>query len=143
MGDPEIQDRLPRFRNESAARERLASLRWPDYISKFCPLCGAWRSFEPLGGESMGEGWYHCAECRNKFTVRAGTIMQHSQIPLSKWLYAIELSEWFELKPASIKKLLDITDNSARRMVRLINAYRPKRAPIGWERWPPWWQIKK
>ena len=40
------------------------------------------------------EGQYHqCKECRQKFTVRTGTIFERSHIPLDKWLYAMYILE--------------------------------------------------
>ena len=33
-------------------------------------------------------GLYKCAECRETFTVRVGTVMEGSHIPLNKWLIA-------------------------------------------------------
>jgi transposase-like protein len=39
----------------------------------------------------MGAGWYHCCECREKFTVRTGTLYERSHIPLHKWLLATHL----------------------------------------------------
>jgi hypothetical protein len=45
----------------------------------------------PLGGESMGPGWYHCKDCRKKFTAAVGSIYERSHIPLTKWLLATHL----------------------------------------------------
>ena len=39
----------------------------------------------------MGPGWYHCRQCRGKFTVRTGTLYERSHIPLHKWLLATHL----------------------------------------------------
>jgi transposase-like protein len=39
----------------------------------------------------MGPGWYHCSECREKFTVRVGTLYERSHIALHKWLLATHL----------------------------------------------------
>ena len=44
-----------------------------------------------LGGKSMGPGWYHCKDCRRKFTAAAGTIYERSHIPMTKWLLATHL----------------------------------------------------
>jgi len=44
-----------------------------------------------LGGKSMGAGWYHCKDCRKKFTVRVGTVYERSKIPLHKWIMATHL----------------------------------------------------
>ena len=34
-------------------------------------------------------GMLLCRECRNKFTCRMGTSMEHSHVPLHKWLQAL------------------------------------------------------
>ena len=39
----------------------------------------------------MGAGWYYCSECKDKFTVRVGTLYERSHIPLHKWLLASHL----------------------------------------------------
>ncbi len=39
----------------------------------------------------MGPGWYHCKDCRRKFTAAVGTIYERSHIPMTKWLLATHL----------------------------------------------------
>jgi hypothetical protein len=39
----------------------------------------------------MGPGWHYCSACRDKFTVRVGSIFERSHIPLHKWLLAFRL----------------------------------------------------
>jgi transposase-like protein len=46
---------------------------------------------KPLGGKNMGAGWYHCGQCRAKFTGRIGSIFERSHVPLHKWLHAFRL----------------------------------------------------
>ncbi|MFN3835039.1 MAG: IS1595 family transposase [Glycocaulis sp.] len=79
----------PIFHDEDAARAHLEALRWADGV--VCPLCGGTEKAKPLGGESMGPGWYHCGDCRKKFTVRVGTVYERSKVPLHKWLLATQL----------------------------------------------------
>ena len=79
----------PIFTNEDKAREHLEAIRWPD--GPVCPSCGFGNTVKPLGGKSMGPGWYHCGSCREKFTVRVGTVYERSKIPLHKWLLATHL----------------------------------------------------
>lgn len=79
----------PIFNDETAAREHLEALRWPE--GPVCPYCGKQSHVKPLGGKSMGPGWYHCGECRKKFTVRVGTVFERSKIALHKWLLATHL----------------------------------------------------
>lgn len=78
----------PIFHDETKAREHLEALRWPD--GPVCPYCSAERP-KKLGGKSMGPGWYHCPDCRKKFTVRVGTVYERSKVPLHKWLLATQL----------------------------------------------------
>ena len=79
----------PIFTDETAARDYLEDQRWADGVS--CPLCGGIDKIAKLGGKSMGEGWWHCGECRKKFTVRVGTLYERSHVPLHKWLLATHL----------------------------------------------------
>ena len=79
----------PVYHDEDAARAYLESVRWPD--GPFCPHCGVTEGIRPLAGESMGPGWYYCAACQDKFTVRMGAIFERSHIPLHKWLLAFRL----------------------------------------------------
>ncbi len=79
----------PIFTDLEAARAHFEAIRWP--IGPYCPYCGVIDRVAPLGGESMGPGWYHCKDCRRKFTAAVGTIYERSHIPMTKWLLATHL----------------------------------------------------
>ncbi|MBA2589075.1 MAG: IS1595 family transposase [Alphaproteobacteria bacterium] len=80
----------PIFNDETAARTYLEATRWPD--GAVCPCCGLTEKVVPMPPKgSMGEGWYHCNQCRQKFTVRVGTLYERSHVPLFKWLLATHL----------------------------------------------------
>jgi transposase-like protein len=80
----------PIYHDEDAARKHLERLRWPD--GTICPYCDQRDTVKPLPPKgSMGKGWYHCSDCRRKFTVRVGTVYERSHIPLHKWVYANHL----------------------------------------------------
>src|ERR1700720_768918 len=79
----------PAYHDEDAARAYIESIRWP--TGPVCPHCGSVEKIRPLGGPSMGPGWYYCGACKNKFTVRMGSVFERSHIPLHKWLLAIRL----------------------------------------------------
>ena len=80
----------PIFSDEDKARAFLEAQRWPD--GPFCPVCGQYETVKALPPKgSMGKGWYHCRECRKKFTVRVGTLYERSHVPLHKWLLATHL----------------------------------------------------
>jgi transposase-like protein len=71
-----------RFGDEDACAEYLATVRWPNGF--VCPACGsskAWRL--------ETKPWtYECAGCGRQTSVTAGTIMHHSKLPLTTWLWA-------------------------------------------------------
>lgn len=79
----------PIFTDLDAAREHFEAIRWPD--GTYCPFCGSYDRVAALGGTSMGPGWYHCKDCRKKFTAAVGTIYERSHVPLTKWLLATHL----------------------------------------------------
>ncbi len=103
----------PAFTDEDKAREFLEASRWPD--GPFCPHCGQFETVSKLGGKSMGAGWYHCRECRQKFTVRTGTLYERSHIPLHKWLLATHLltSSKKGMSAHQLHRMLGITYKSA------------------------------
>ncbi len=79
----------PIFTDLDKARAHFEAIRWPD--GAYCPYCGQFDRVAPLGGKSMGPGWYHCKDCRKKFTAAVGTIYERSHIPMTKWLLATHL----------------------------------------------------
>ncbi len=80
----------PIYHDEEKAREHLENIRWPD--GPYCPFCGVFDSVKALPAKgSMGPGWYHCKDCRKKFTVRVGTVYERSKVPLHKWVLATHL----------------------------------------------------
>lgn len=107
----QLSDKI--FSDETAARKHLEAMRWPD--GAICPFCGQTETVKALGGASMGDGWYHCDECRKKFTVRVGTIFERSHIPLSKWLLGFRLmaSSKKGMSAHQLHRTLEITYKSA------------------------------
>jgi transposase-like protein len=125
----------PAFTNEDKAREFLEASRWPD--GPVCPFCGQKDMVSALKGNSMGPGWYHCNECREKFTVRVGTLYERSHIPLHKWLLATHLvvSSKKGISAHQLHRMLGITYKSAWFMChRIREAMKPEKVgPLGGE----------
>jgi transposase-like protein len=123
----------PAFTDEDKARAFLEASRWPD--GAVCPHCGQLETVKPLGGKSMGPGWYFCSDCREKFTVRVGTLFERSHIPLHKWLAAMHLmvSSKKGISAHQVHRLLGITYKSAWFMChRIREAMTPVKAgPLG------------
>lgn len=74
-----------RFPDKETARVYLESRLWPTGV--VCPVC---KSGERITTRKSG-GFYRCNLCAEDFTVRTGTVMERSHIPLHKWLYAMYL----------------------------------------------------
>ena len=80
----------PIFNDDDAAREHLETLLWPNGPS--CPRCGiVGDRITKLQGKSTRPGVYKCKDCRKPFSVTVGTVMERSNIPLSKWVLAAQL----------------------------------------------------
>jgi transposase-like protein len=77
----------PIFTDEAKATEHMEADRWPDGAN--CPHCGSLHVHKMAGKTQAG--MFLCNDCREKFTVRTGTIFARSHIPLRKWLLATYL----------------------------------------------------
>ena len=87
------------FPTEDAAREWFEARIWPD--GRHCPNCGSIRTHEADGGNKMP---YRCTDCRQYFSVKTGSAMHKSKLPLRKWAFAIYL-HLTSLKGVSSMKL--------------------------------------
>jgi transposase-like protein len=77
----------PIFHDEAKATAHMEADRWPDGAS--CPHCGS-VSVHKMAGKTQA-GMFLCNDCRDKFTVRTGTVFERSHIPLHKWLMALHI----------------------------------------------------
>ena len=115
-----------RFPDQESARAYMEGQRWPD--GTVCPYCAeAERIHERKGG------YYRCNACREDFTVRTGTVMERSHIPLQKWLYAMYMLVISRKGVSSVElhTKLAITQKSAWFMLhRLREACRDKDSPL-------------
>src|SRR5208282_1782089 len=77
------------FHDETAAREYLEALRWPE--GPVCPHCGTLGKVYRLPAKQGKRQVIKCGSCRRQFSVTVGTIFEDSHIPLHKWLYGFQL----------------------------------------------------
>jgi len=89
---------LDMFPDEAAATRWFESIFWAG--QRCCGKCGSTRTREATH-EKMP---YWCTDCRSYFSVRTGTPLSHSKVPLRKWAIAIYL-EITSLKSVSSMKL--------------------------------------
>lgn len=73
-----------RFPDEEAARQYFERNRWAGEVA--CPHCGSLSVAEVKNHKPMP---YRCRDCRQHFSVRTGTVLAESRLPLHKWLMAI------------------------------------------------------
>lgn len=101
----------PEFANEEAAIAHMEASRWPNGAA--CPHCGS-VNVHKMGGITQA-GMFICNDCRDKFTVRTGTVFERSHIPLHKWLLAMHLMAASKkgISAHQISRMLGITYKSA------------------------------
>jgi len=77
----------PIFHDEAKAEAHIIASRWPNGVD--CVFCGSER-VRRMEGKTQA-GMFLCNDCRGKFTLRTGTVMERSHVPLHKWLLATHL----------------------------------------------------
>ena len=105
------------FPTEADAAEWFESLIWPDV--RGCGHCGSIKTSEVPNAKPMP---YWCSDCRSYFSVKTGTALASSKVPLTKWAIAIYL-EITSLKGVSSMKLhrdLDVSQKTAWFMLHRI-----------------------
>ena len=108
---------LKMFPDETAARRWFEGILCP--TGPICPHCGSAKAAERKKAKPQPN---RCRECRRDFSVRYGTIMQDSRLPLQKWALACYMV-CTNLKGVTSVKLhrdLGITQKSAWFMMRRI-----------------------
>lgn len=81
-----IMELMDMFPSEDSARDWFESARWSG--GRVCPHCGSMETVEVKSGKPM---LHHCPDCRKYFSVKTGTVMHGSNLPLRKWVIAIYL----------------------------------------------------
>ncbi|MFT4196990.1 MAG: IS1595 family transposase [Pseudoxanthomonas sp.] len=78
---------LKRYGIEAQCERALEQARWPDGF--VCPRCAdtAHRRFQ----RSSGTRYWQCSACQHQTSLRAGTVMDNTKLPLRTWLLAMYL----------------------------------------------------
>ena len=116
----EVMDMFP---DEEAARVWIEGIVWPEV--RCCGKCGSTNTHEAKHRYMP----YRCRDCRSYFSVKTGTPLANSNIPLRKWAIGIYLC-LTSLKSVSSMKLhrdLKISQKAAWFMLhRIREAWMPK-----------------
>jgi transposase-like protein len=102
------------FPDEQSCIDHLRAICWRD--GEFCPYCVA-------EGKEPGQKIYHfsdrktfkCGECRERFSIKVGTIFEDTKLPLRKWFAAIWMitNHPKGIASTTLAKDLKITQKSA------------------------------
>ena len=98
------------FPDDAAAERWFIGQRWPDGIA--CHYCGSVRVPTGCAHKTMP---FRCRDCRKRFSVRTGTVMQSSKLGYQTWVIAMYLMTT-SLKGVSSMKLhrdLRVTQKTA------------------------------
>jgi len=72
------------FSSEADCQAALLAARWPNGF--VCPACGSKRhSYFERGNERL----WQCSACRKQTSLLAGTVFQHTKLPLRTWFVAL------------------------------------------------------
>ena len=103
-------DAVTFFANEDTACQHISDLRWPEGVT--CPTCGG----KNLGTIPKRRRWY-CKDCPKKpqFSVKTGTVMEDSPIPVGKWLVVmwLECNAKNSISSYEIHRAIGVTQKSA------------------------------
>ena len=105
------------FDTEEKAEAWFIEQRWPNGVA--CPHCGSTNIAEIANRKPQP---FRCRDCRKHFSVKSGTLLHSSKIPLSKWAIAFYLFST-SLKGVSSMKLhrdLEISQKAAWYMAHRI-----------------------
>ena len=105
-----LQAAIKHFADPDVALKFMATIRWPNGVK--CPRCGS----EKVSFTAKRRVWTcECCPNRRQFSIKVGTIMEDSPIPLDKWLVGMWLviSAKNGISSYELHRTLGITQKSA------------------------------
>jgi transposase-like protein len=108
--------------DEQAAIDYFRAIWWKN--GEFCPYCGSDRVYH-----FSDKRTHKCGDCRQRFSIKVGSIFEDSKIPLRKWMAAIWLitSHRKGIASAQLARDINVTQKTAWFMLhRLRHAARTR-----------------
>lgn len=101
-------DLMEAFPDEQACIDHLRSIRWRD--GEFCPHCNSNKIYHFSDRKT-----FKCGECRQRFSIKVGTIFEDTKLPLRKWFMAMWMitNHPKGIASTTLAKDLKITQKSA------------------------------
>src|SRR5579862_3855881 len=101
-------DLLAAFPDEQSCLDHVRAIRWKD--GEFCPHCGGTRIYHFSDKQN-----FKCGDCRQRFSIKVGTIFHDTKLPLRKWFMAIWLitNHPKGIASTTLAKDLDVTQKTA------------------------------
>ncbi len=96
------------FADEQVCINHLRSIRWRN--GAYCPHCGGTKIYH-----FSDKRTHKCGDCRQRFSIKVGTIFEDTKLPLRKWFIAIWMvtSHTKGISSTQLAKDLKITQKSA------------------------------
>src|SRR5579883_2446811 len=96
------------FPDEQSAIDHFRAIRWKN--GPFCPYCGSTKVYD-----FSDKRTHKCGDCRQRFSIKVGTIFEDTKLHLRKWYMAIWLitSHKKGISSAQLARDLKITQKSA------------------------------
>src|SRR5680860_1127854 len=119
------KEALAAFGSAEKCRAYLEELRWPEGVR--CPRCDADKGISRL--ERRGQ--FDCNSCGYQFSVRVGTVLQDSQLPLWKWVLAVFVTAESQegISANQLKEVLGVSYKTAWYLSHRIRSSMKNEAP--------------
>ena len=109
---------IEQFPDEDTARRWLEGVRWPE--GRVCGHCGSPQTNTVSPTHPMP---YWCTTCQHYFSLKTGTALQRSRLPLRAWVLAVFVMTMHRTEEASLPVIcqtLAVSRRTAQSMIRRI-----------------------
>jgi transposase-like protein len=122
-----LLDLCKKIRSEQDAIDYFTAIRWRN--GAFCPHCGSTKVYH-----FSDKRTHKCGDCRQRFSIKVGTVFSDSKVPMRKWLMAIWLINHSKgIASTQLAKDLKVTQKTAWFMnhrIRTSKTTRSYNAPL-------------